>query len=95
MQSFIQQRDLLGSLHRRRANTYDVGHRVRCGQEGSRVLGRQEQVPIYVTHKNTYYWRLGELVFYAIFQPYLVIYGGQFPQLEEQIISGSEPATFR
>ena len=26
----------------------------------------------------------GELVFYAIFQPCLVIYGGQFPQLEEQ-----------
>ena len=37
----------------------------------------------------------GELVFYAIFQPCLVIYGGQFPQLEEQIVHGSEPATFR
>ena len=39
--------------------------------------------------------RLDELVFYAIFQPYSVIYGGQFPQLEEQIVPGSEPATFR
>ena len=37
--------------------------------------------------------RWAELVLYAIVQPYLVIYGGQFPQLEEQI--GSEPATFR
>ena len=33
--------------------------------------------------------------FYAIFQPYLVIYGGQFPLLEEQIVPVSEPATFR
>ena len=32
---------------------------------------------------------------YAIFQTSLVIYGGQFPQLEEQVVSGSEPATFR
>ena len=34
---------------------------------------------------------------YAIFQPYLVIYISwrQFPQLEEQIVPGSEPATFR
>ena len=39
--------------------------------------------------------RIGELVFYAIFQPYLVIYGGQFPQLEKQIVPASEPATFR
>jgi len=37
---------------------------------------------------------IGELVFYAIFQPHLVIYGGQFPQLEEHIVPGSEPATF-
>ena len=37
----------------------------------------------------------GELVFEAIFQPFLVIYGGQFPQIEEQIVPGSEPATFR
>ena len=29
------------------------------------------------------------------FQPSLVIYGGQFPQLEEHIVRGSEPATFR
>jgi len=29
------------------------------------------------------------------FQPYLVIYDGQFPQLEEHIVPGSEPATFR
>ena len=28
----------------------------------------------------------GELVFYAIFQSCLVIYGGQFPQLEEHIV---------
>ena len=36
-------------------------------------------------------------MFYAIFQPCLVIhvYGGQFPKLEEQIVPGSEPATFR
>ena len=39
--------------------------------------------------------RWGELVLYAIFQPYLAIYGGQFPQLEEQIVPGSKPATFR
>ena len=38
--------------------------------------------------------RLGDLVFYAIVQPFLVKYGGQFPQLEEQIVPGSEPATF-
>ena len=37
----------------------------------------------------------GELVRYAIFQPTLVIYGGQFPQLEEHIVPGSEPASFR
>ena len=39
--------------------------------------------------------RYGEL-FYAIFQRYLVIlvYGGQFPQLEKQIVPGTEPATF-
>ena len=37
----------------------------------------------------------GDLVLYAIFQPCLVIYGGQFPQLEEHIVHGSEPATFR
>ena len=36
--------------------------------------------------------RGGELVFYAISQPYLVIYGGQFPQLDEQVDPGSEPA---
>ena len=36
----------------------------------------------------------GELVFYAIVQPCLVIYGGQFPQLEEHIVPGSEPAAF-
>ena len=36
-----------------------------------------------------------ELVLHAIFQPCLVIYGGQFPQLEEQTVPGSEPATFR
>ena len=35
------------------------------------------------------------LVFYTIFQPYLVIYGGQFPEMEEQIVPGIEPATFR
>ena len=35
------------------------------------------------------------MVLYAIFQPCLVIYGGQFPQLEEQIVPGSESATFR
>ena len=34
------------------------------------------------------------MVFYAIFQPYMVIYGRQFPQLEEHIVTGSEPATF-
>ena len=28
--------------------------------------------------------RWGEFGVYAIFQPYLVIYGGQFQQLEEQ-----------
>ena len=39
--------------------------------------------------------RLGKFVFYAIFQPCLVIYGGQFPQLGEQIVPGSEPATLR
>ena len=37
----------------------------------------------------------GELVLYAIFQPCMVIYGGQFPQVEEQIVLVSEPATFR
>ena len=37
----------------------------------------------------------GELVLFAIFQPCLVIYGGQFPQLEEHIVPRSEPATFR
>ena len=37
----------------------------------------------------------GELVLNAIFQPYMVIYGGQFPQLEGQIVPGSEPAAFR
>ena len=37
----------------------------------------------------------GELVCYAIYQPYLVICGRQFPQLEEQIVPGSEPAIFR
>ena len=31
---------------------------------------------------------------YAIFQPYLVIYGGQFPELEEQIVPESEPTDF-
>ena len=36
-----------------------------------------------------------ELEFYASFQPYFVIYWDQFPQLEEQIVPGSEPATFR
>ena len=36
----------------------------------------------------------GELVFYAIFQPYLVIYGGQFRQLEKLNGPGSDPATF-
>ena len=30
----------------------------------------------------------------AIFQPYLVVYGGQFPQPEKQIVPGSEPAAF-
>ena len=39
-------------------------------------------------------YRWGELVLYAIFQPCLVIYGSLFPQLEEQIVPGSEPATF-
>ena len=34
-------------------------------------------------------------MFYAIFQPYLVIYGGQFPQLEELVVPCSEPAPFR
>ena len=38
-------------------------------------------------------WR--ELVFYAIFQPYYVKYGSQFPQLEERIVPLSETATFR
>ena len=28
---------------------------------------------------------------YAIFQPKMVICGGQFPQLEEQIVPGIEP----
>ena len=42
-----------------------------------------------------YFVRWGKLVLCAIFQPCLVIYGGQFPQLEEQIVPGSEPATFR
>jgi len=37
----------------------------------------------------------GELMPNAIFQPYMVIYGGQFPQLEGQNVPGSEPATFR
>jgi len=38
----------------------------------------------------------GELVFYAMFNhSWLYTYGGQFPQLEKQIIPGSEPATFR
>ena len=39
-----------------------------------------------------------ELVLYVISQPLLVtciyVYGSQFPQLEEQIVSGSEPVTF-
>ena len=35
-----------------------------------------------------------ELVPNDIFQTHLVIYGGQFPQLE-QIVPGSEPSTFR
>ena len=30
-----------------------------------------------------------------IVQPWLVIYDGQFPQLEKRIVPGSEPATFR
>ena len=30
-----------------------------------------------------------------VLKPCLVIYGGQFPQLEEQIVAGSEPVTFR
>ena len=38
--------------------------------------------------------REGELVFNAIFQPYLVLYGGQFPQLEEQLVPGSDSAAF-
>jgi len=37
----------------------------------------------------------GGLVLYAIFQLCLVIYGGQFPHLEEHFVPGSEPATFR
>ena len=38
----------------------------------------------------------GELVLYAVFQPYLVIhvYGGQFQQLEVQLVSASELATY-
>ena len=36
----------------------------------------------------------GELVFYVTLGPYMVIYGSQFPQLEEQIVAGIEPATF-
>ena len=36
-----------------------------------------------------------ELELYAIFQPCLVRYGGQFPELEETIVHGSEPATVR
>ena len=39
--------------------------------------------------------RGGELVFYAILQPNKVIYGSQFQLLEELIIPGNEPATFR
>ena len=46
-------------------------------------------------HVHTQAWRLKVMVFFAIFQPYYVIYGGQFPNLEEQIVPGSEPATFR
>ena len=33
-------------------------------------------------------------MFYAIFQPYMVIYGDQFPQLDEQIVPESESETF-
>ena len=36
-----------------------------------------------------------ELVLYAIVKPCLVIFGGQFPQLEEQIVPGSKQAAFR
>ena len=36
-----------------------------------------------------------ELMLYAIFQPSLVIYGSQFPQLEELIVPRKEQATFR
>ena len=31
----------------------------------------------------------------SLFQPYSVIYGGQFPQLEELIVPWREPATLR
>ena len=50
-----------------------------------------------VVDKYLSYFRCddGELVLYAIFQPCLVIYGGQFSQLEEQLVTGSEPATSR
>ena len=34
-----------------------------------------------------YLWiRVGELVFYAISSHYYIIYAGQFPQLEEQLV---------
>ena len=39
----------------------------------------------------------GEMVLYAIVQAYsvLLVYGGLFQQLEELIVPGSEPETFR
>ena len=48
---------------------------------------------LFIYYKKTIEW-VSELVLYAIFQPCLVRYGGQFPQLEETSVNGSEPATF-
>ena len=49
-----------------------------------------------VINKSTWQFdKQCELVFYAIFQLFLVTYGGQFPELEGQIVPGSGPATFR
>ena len=50
-------------------------------------------VPL-VWRTNVNYLR-GELVFYAMLQLlYSIINGSQFPQLEEQIVPRSEPATY-
>ena len=48
---------------------------VRYCESWTTCILRQKEV---VDHEDKY---IGELVFYAIFQPYKVIYGGQFPQV--------------